>query len=281
MCDILAHLISVEKRIPETNISSVPNWVDLSRIPAPRPVAAKPNRILVFHSQLPHNRYGDAIRSAAVARGLEVVTSADWTDEQKKNPPQQLIGNDIVFASGRSAIEAAAAGCAVICVSPESSIGWAWPENFSAMRSKNFSPRQGDAKITTDQIAALLADYDSVKSNRLTEMVRQECTLEKATDQLLSIYERIITDWNNQTRPTAEQERLAMLSYLRGLSTAVREVEWLPKRHERESGRLKATIQEQKQQLSHATKAERKLQALKKGALGRLALKLLRPTDEP
>jgi hypothetical protein len=276
MCEILAELIRVERNLATETVSAVPNWVDLDRIPAPQLAASAPRRVLIFHSQLPHNRYGDAIRSAAQSIGLEVVTSAEWTDAQKKNPPQQLSGCDIVFASGRSALEAAAAGCAVICVSPESTIGWAWPENFTEMRRKNFSPRQGDAKITTEQIKALLADYDAQKSNGLTELVRRECTLDKATDQLVEIYDRVVADWSKQPPPTADQERLALMTYLRGLSTAVREVEWLPKQHEKESGRLKATIQDLKQQLSQSGKAELKLQTLRQSWLGRLALKMLR-----
>lgn len=276
MCGSLASTIRVEENLPETMASAVPNWVDLNRMLPPQPAASKPRRVLIFQSLLPHNRYGEAIRSAAESRGLEVVTSADWTHEQKRNPAQQLPGFDIVFAGGRSAIEAAAAGCAVICVSPESCIGWVWPENFSDIRWKNFSPRQGDAKITTAQITALLAEYDAQKSNDLTELVRRECTLERATDQLVSIYERVIADWKNQPPPTAEEERLALLTYLRSLSTAVREVEWLPKQHQKDSSRLKATIQELKQQLSQSGKAEIKLQALRKSLLGRLVLKMLR-----
>lgn len=276
MCDGLANSIRVEKNLPEAMVSAVPNWVDLNRTPIRQPRASPPRRVLIFQSQLPHNRYGDAIRSAAESIGLEVTTSADWTDEQKRNPAQQLSGFDIVFAGGRSAIEAAAAGCAVICVSPESCIGWAWPENFADMRWKNFSPRQGDAKITSGQITALLAEYHAHKSDDLTELVRQECTLERATDQLVSIYDRVIVDWKSRPPPTAEEERLAVLTYLRSLSTAVREVEWLPIKHRKESDRLKATIQALKQELAQSGKAELKMQALRKNMLGRLVLRMFK-----
>jgi hypothetical protein len=272
MCDVLADLLAVEHNLDPGRILTIPNWVDLLRFPNVRILPPQPANALIFHSLLPHHRHGEIIRQACAACGIAVDLSIDWTPEQQKCPGDQLLQYDIAFAAGRSALEALAAGCAVVPVSAEASLHWVWPENFTHLRGQNFSPRQHDAKMSASVIGEILARYDAAKSAAATAMVRNTCTLEHAADQLLELYQQVIIEWKNSAAPDPDAERRALLKYLRGLAPAVRDVESLPLRHERQITQKDAAIQELKQQLAKTQPAAKTVAALRKSIIGRLAL---------
>lgn len=218
----LADRLSVEFAIPPDRISVLPNGVDLARFQPRSPLPARPARALVYHSR--HDADSAAVRAiaeATSARGIAMDTVGARFGRLTDRPEVLLPAYDVVFASGLSALEALACGCAVIVLGRTSCGDLVGDTNFDRYRRTNFSVAVNSEPPSAAAIGAALDRYDAAECARVSARTRAEAGFDRLLDRLVPIYERIV-----ERHRSAEGDPVAELSaaaqYLRRIVPLVK-----------------------------------------------------------
>ncbi|MDB6125224.1 MAG: hypothetical protein JWQ71_4217 [Pedosphaera sp.] len=212
-----------EQRIPEEKVRVMFNFVDLKRFQPRAPLPPKPQRALIF-SNYAHEDYVKTVREACARFQIQVdvigISVGNTTDEPETFLPQY----DLVFAKGRSALEAMAVGNALIVCD----VGHCGPmvsiENFDKLRRLNFGIRTLRTPLTVDNLAAQIEQYSSAESAEVCRIIRQQADLEKTVDQLVNLYEEVIAEYKQLPRPDPLVEMQAAGAYLQSLSPMLKKV---------------------------------------------------------
>ena len=220
--ETLKERMRIESGIPGDRIDVLPNSVDLSRFREVRTPPARPTRALFYNG---HHRPGsptlDAIREATERAGLRLEVLGFHLGKMTDRPERALLDYDVVFASGRSAIDAMACGCAVVVLGRNGCGELVRPENFDSLRAVNFSSAANRPPPTAEAVMEQLTRYDSAQVAVITERLRREADSTPMVGRLINLYERVIDDHGrNPTDPAAEMH--AMADYLRQLVPAVK-----------------------------------------------------------
>lgn len=108
-----------EHGVPPSRVRVLPNFVDTERFHPRGRLPARPERALVFSNQAEEGGWVGVVRAACAARDI-AVDLAGWRAGRPLDRPEDVLGGyDLVFARGRSALEAMAVGCAVILCDAE------------------------------------------------------------------------------------------------------------------------------------------------------------------
>src|SRR5260370_14015290 len=112
------------------------------------------------------------------------------------NPRDQqgvlLAAYDIVFAKGRSAIEAMAVGASVVLCAPGKLGPMVTTENFSSLRPWNFGIRTLAVALNADLLAAELQKYNCEDASQVSRLVRTTCELQSAADHIVDVYQNVL-----------------------------------------------------------------------------------------
>jgi hypothetical protein len=210
-----AQRIAVESDIAPEDIDVFLNGVDLAHFRKVRKLPAQPTRALFYNSR--HDAGSDTvsvIREATSKRGLELDCIGYPFGDLTAEPEKVLPNYDIVFASGVSAIEALASGCAVIVLGRTSCGELVQPENFQRYRETNFSIATNSPPAAAEKIEAELARYSPERCASVTAQLRDDADFSKLVTRLVQIYDRVIEQ--HRTRPPdLRAEILATSQYLR------------------------------------------------------------------
>jgi hypothetical protein len=216
----------LEHGIEERRVCVLRNAVDLRRFKPRAPLPARPARALVFSN---HSRFHfDAVRAACAPTGLKL----DVLGMESGNAcarPEEVIGDyDLVFAKGRSALEAMAVGAAVILCD----FGGVGPLVTSAelerLRDLNFGRRALRDPIRPETLAREIARYDAADAAEVTRRVRAVASQEALIDSVLALYDEVLEEFAAGS-PPPEAEGRAAADYLRWLARQLHlEQETLP-----------------------------------------------------
>jgi len=194
------NIVNREGIAPERAVI-LPNAVDLRRIPArPEPLPERPGRALAFISQ-PHLPILPALREACQVRGIFLATMGLGRDDPA--PERSLVACDLVFATGRSAIEALSAGCAVITCDINGLGGLVTSDNYERFRRHNFALRSLVNPVTAETIGAELDRYDRRDSEAVSARMRSDADLDSYLDRLIALYRTAIEDHRAEPPPAA------------------------------------------------------------------------------
>src|SRR5205085_9379000 len=89
-------------------------FVDLERCRPRPPLPAKPRRALILCNQTKENAYLEAARAACAGAGVSLDVYGLGVGRPCERPGELLAAYDIVFAKGRTALEALAVGASVV-----------------------------------------------------------------------------------------------------------------------------------------------------------------------
>jgi hypothetical protein len=217
----LAARLAIEANIEESDIEVVLNTVDPRRFNRVRPLPTGPARVLVYNRYLgPGSPTGRMIAEAVSTCGYSLDFIGAAAGKRIENPEEILPEYDIVFASGVSAIDALACGCAVIVVGRQSCGALVSRENFDCFRQANFSLPVNSPPTSTAAITGELRRYRSHECSAVAARLRQEADCEAAVERFESMYENCIAEHRSADGdPRAEQ--LAAARYLRILSPVI------------------------------------------------------------
>ncbi|HEV7784474.1 MAG TPA: glycosyltransferase [Thermoanaerobaculia bacterium] len=220
-----------EAGIPPERVEVVLNFVDLGRFQPREPLPAMPRRALVFSNQASEANYLPVVREACSRLGVELDVAGVAAGQPAARPEALLPGFDLVFAKGRSALEAMAVGAAVVLCDQAGVGPLVTPENFDRLRPLNFGIRTLREPVTPDVLEREIRRYDPADAAEVSRRLRAEAGLEGAVDQLAAIYEEVVAEHRERGPAPAGEEGRAAAAYLRWLDPHLQARSSLPERN--------------------------------------------------
>ncbi len=218
----MAERIMAESNIPHSDITVLLNGVDLARFRHVRTLPPRPARALLFNSRYrPESDTVSAIREASERAGLELDLVGYYFGRKTDQPEKLLPEYDVVFASGLSAIEALASGCAVVVLGRTSCGEMVLPENFDRLRQVNFSIATNSPPPSAERIGSELRRFSAEDCALVTARLRREADFQDSARKLVEIYEQVIERHRN-SRQDLPAEAVATSRYLRKIAPLIK-----------------------------------------------------------
>jgi hypothetical protein len=229
MCSVVSDRIRLSLGLPDQKVITVPNWVDLDRFRFVRAPREKPRRALLYLRKF--DRRGWHASQLCKAFEFMGIRLDLWLPHGETPAPEVVLPEyDIVLASGRSAIEAMASGCAVLPISPTACLDLVDLDNFDLLQRQNFSPRLNTGQFNSESIIQAISAYDADHVTAVTAAVRSKCALHRAVGALEALYTRTIEDFSKKDPlPSSifKDELHAMATYIQSVMPMVRDRERL------------------------------------------------------
>lgn len=194
MCEWMVRRVITEFDLDPGRVSCVPNFVNTTRFSEVRAPPREMRRALLFQSSgLPAMELAQ-LESGCAALGLELDKIGAAYGNTQPRPEMLLQQYDLVFASGKSALEAIATGCAVMTLAPTQAGGLVTTETLDRWTFLNFGPRYYSAATPINEawLRRELALYSPENAAEVTARVRRERTLQLAVDQLEDHYRKAL-----------------------------------------------------------------------------------------
>ncbi len=180
-----------EGAAPEA-VELLPNGVDLSRIPArTNPLPARPRRAVVLSK---HGAHLPAIRASCAAAGIALEEFGSGPGRMTDTPEALFASADLVFATARSALEAAAAGAGVVVCDGRGCAGF-----LTRARAEAWLPWNLGAGVLTGPaeeapIAAAIADWSATEAAAASALVRAERDFETLLDRIDALHDAVLAE---------------------------------------------------------------------------------------
>lgn len=185
-----ARLISSDG-IPPEKIGILPNAVDLRRcIERPAPLRSKPVRAI---SLIKHGPTA-IVQAACNHFGLTFEAYGYGVDRPVDDVERLCAEADIVFATARTALEAMAAGAAVILVDGRGLGGLVTSANYEQGRRLNFGVGMLTSETTLSGLIEAIGSYDALDAAAISQRVRLEADLDLAVSHLEGIYRSVVDE---------------------------------------------------------------------------------------
>jgi hypothetical protein len=220
-----------EEGIDPKRVLVLPNAVDLKRVPLRlRPLPKRPQRAVAF------GKASDVaqIFTACESLSIDIEAIGYPLGRGMPDPEKELVNFDLVFASGRAALEALCCGCAVIACDARGIAGPITSENFSSLREKNFGLRSLTGPVSTERLIRDIRQYDREDAEAVCGRARHEADLEKLLDEFDKLYADILYGERRPSMPSGAHEA-AVATFLHNyLPRRPNDIRW-PWLQERES----------------------------------------------
>lgn len=180
-----------------------------------------PQRALLFgNSPLP-GEFLSRLRQACHRCGLALDFAGKPFDNPIASPEDVLPDYDIVFAAGRSALEALASGCAVIPCAAHGCSAMVMPDEVARWRAVNFISPKCNLLPSTQSIAKIIRSYHPRTAAAVTENIREICDFRITCTLLETCYQESLVEWNAASC-SADAEATAFSHYLSTLGPYVK-----------------------------------------------------------
>lgn len=171
--------------IPVEDIVVLGNAVDPEAYPRREPLPPRPGRALILAKNRGH---ADAVRRACAEAVLPVDELGHGFGAVSDRLGAVLPDYDVVFATARGALEAAYAGCAVVVCDDRGFAGLLTSAVEPDWRAGNFGRGILTRPTSEPRVGEALAAYDPEDAARVTDAVREACSLPGHVEALVSIY---------------------------------------------------------------------------------------------
>jgi len=214
--------LTCENGIPEKQVVWMSNFVDLNRYQPHRPLPPQPARALVFNNYATDDGYVRVIRAACNCAGLSLDVIGVGVGNPVSRPWEVLGEYDLIFASGRSALESLAVGAAVIVCNNFGLGPMVTAAEFDKLRRLNFGSMSSSGRaFDVDEVLTQIARYSAADAADVSRRVRAVAGLDATVDRLLDVYAEVVTE-HQKAPPRAEEESRATAAYLRQISDQVK-----------------------------------------------------------
>ena len=212
----LAERWTIGLGLPKEKFEIVLNHVDTRRFTTTRTPPDIPRQALVYGNSGIGEQQSAVLREACGAAGISLDFAGMVGGRYERVPEELLPRYDLVFAVGRSALEAAASGCGVIPVYGNMADELLGVGNYERLRAQNMSVRLSHhEKLTTAWITAQMSRWDADDIERVGRRIREDASLECVSHQLEDIYKRVTAAFPLTARSPLEEELCAALAVLR------------------------------------------------------------------
>ncbi|MEZ5285384.1 MAG: glycosyltransferase [Vicinamibacterales bacterium] len=217
-----------EHGVDPGRVHVLPNFVDTDRFQPRDPLPERPRRALIFSNQARESDWVRAVRMACDARHLAVDVAGWGSGNPAEHPERLLTPYDVVFARGRSALEAMAVGCAVVLCDEEGLGPMVTPDTLDALGLGNF----GVQVLTRPHTVALLLHaidaYEPAMAAEVSRLVRSTRSMAITMPRVFGLYEEAMAESMRQPHPAAAADA-AVADYLAWLHREF-PVPWLAQR---------------------------------------------------
>jgi hypothetical protein len=134
------------------------------------------------------------VRDACAALGIGVDVVGAAAANVIAAPEDVLPQYDLVFAKARCAIEAMAAGCAVILCDAAGSGPMVTMADYEALRAWNFGARTLREALNVAALTSQIRRYDPAAAAEVSRAIRREADLEAAIDRYVAVYEEALAE---------------------------------------------------------------------------------------
>lgn len=190
MCQWMVKRFETESAIEPGRTVCIPNFVNTVRFSEVRQPPERIKKAVLFNG---HGHSTDELRRlkrACAAHGISLDMIGSAYGNIKYRPEVFLQSYDLVFALGKSALEAMATGCAVMTLVPGQAGGLITPDTFDEAAYSNFSPRyfMSATQIGPEWLLRELSRYTPAQAAEVTRRARQERRIDLAIDQFENQY---------------------------------------------------------------------------------------------
>lgn len=165
------------------------NSFDPARFLQRRRIQARPAKALYFCSYVNGHASLAPLRAACEQEGISLDVIGKGLNRMEAKPEAMLGEYDLVFATGRCAIEAAATGAAVILFGSSGLGCMLTPQNIAGMRQANLGMTLLTREPEKEAIAAEIRKYDAAATLALCRYIRENASLEGAVREYLALYQ--------------------------------------------------------------------------------------------
>jgi hypothetical protein len=173
-------------------ISLLPNFVDLDAAPmrSGRPPLI-PRRWLFVAEKFKSEALYETLEALARRFHAKIDAVGPYSGRLVADLPALFLQYDLVFASARCAIEAAATGAGVMVCDPRGLSGFLTPRNWARWSEHNLGLGSFAAPPELPELTKALLHWNPWKAASVSRIVRQERSLDKGLDQLEALYQSL------------------------------------------------------------------------------------------
>lgn len=228
----------LEEGLAPDGVELLRNFVDLNRFTPRGPLPERPRRALVFSNGAGRDGYVTVIRDACARAGIALDVGGIGCGRPIASPERFLRDFDVVFAKGRSALEALAVGCSVVLADRAGCGPLVTLREFDRLRAWNFGIRALQQTHSVEWYLSQIAAYHAADAASVSCRTRAEAGMDAVIERLLAIYDCAS---QHSSRPHDSQVDEAQRAAARHLCVIARELKAV--QHSREL--LRRSVEEQ------------------------------------
>ncbi|RBP43682.1 hypothetical protein DES53_10581 [Roseimicrobium gellanilyticum] len=225
MAEAMRHWLAVEAGRPQEDICILPNSVHLGRFRNVRQLCQRPRRALLYGNAFIPAHHVSRIQQACERAGTHLDKLGAPFGNAITAPEDVLPEYDLVFAIGRSALEAMACGCAVMPCSVRGCGPIINPESLEAWGRRNFTVPGDIFPMEVKRVEKEIRSFDPGKASEVTRRVRARYSFDGTCTQLEALYTEVLATWTTAPPPDALAENRAISSYLATLGPLIKGAE--------------------------------------------------------
>jgi hypothetical protein len=196
--------------VPSEEIEIISNFVDIKKFQLKKNFNGVPQSALILDNNVtPKSGYVECVKTACAKAGIEKVDIVGRSAGNSiDNLHSELPKYDLVFALGRSALEAMSVGCSVIIASPFGAQGLVTSENVEQNFMKFGIASLKDDLLNTSFLHSEILKYNTEDSIKVANWIRKKADLCLAASRYESVYYDAINRWENLISHENRYERL-------------------------------------------------------------------------
>jgi glycosyltransferase involved in cell wall biosynthesis len=204
------------------DIVIIPNSVHLGRFQKVRHLPRTPQRALLFGNTFIPGESISKLRRACTRCGMTLDLVGAQFGNATSAPQDLLPEYDIVFAIGRSALEALASGCAVV---PFTAAGCSAMVHMETLRwyiDRNFTVPENVAELTMKLLVQRIRQFEPGRAAAATSAIRLEAGFDRTCERLENLYRQAMEPLPGPAASCWPDEALALSVYLKWLGPHVK-----------------------------------------------------------
>jgi hypothetical protein len=221
--DLCRERLLTTEGVDAAKVTTIYNFADMQRFSERPPLPDRPKSALIFSNYAP--LVHDEIRAACQSVGIERVDLVGGAAGNVTSRPEDLLPQyDVVFAKGRSAIEALACGCAVVVADYSRFAGLVTMKTLDHLRRFNFGVRTLQNVLTRDALRLELEQYSADDAHTVSRTMRADAQLSQAAIRYADLYREVLSGWDAaRDAPSAETTIGYATRYLRWLAPTIKD----------------------------------------------------------
>jgi hypothetical protein len=222
MAEAMRHWLATEAARPPEDVCILPNSVDLGRFHQVRELCQRPRRALLYGNAFIPPSHVSRLQQACNRSGIRLDKLGAPFGNAVTSPEDVLPEYDLVFAIGRSALEAMACGCAVMPCSVRGCGPIVTPESLDSWSRRNFTVPGDVFPMEVKRVEKAIRGFDPGKTGEVTRRVRAQYSFDGTCTQLEALYAEVLATWAAAPPQDASAESSALSAYLATLGPLIK-----------------------------------------------------------